>query len=351
MKLFFSEAQLAHQPKQYMVHGRIVDPFENPSRAMTLIDALAAVGLGRIEPADFGREPILSVHDEHYVTFLEGAYARFKELPNHGPEVLPNVHPYLGAGADLSRRGPPRPTGIIGQAGWYVGDLACAIMEGTFRAAYASAQTAIAGAQAVSAGEQAAFSLCRPPGHHAYADRASGFCYFNNAGVAAEVLRRTYPKVAIIDFDTHHGDGTQAIFYRRPDVFYGSVHTDPSAYYPHYAGYADETGAGDGEGANLNIPLAWGSGDDAFIAANEHLSSAVQRFQANALVLSAGWDAHQADPLSRLAVTTDGFCRIGEVWGKLRLPTVIVQEGGYSLEVIEDAAPAFVTAFRDVAGT
>ena len=351
MKLFFSEAQLAHQPKQYMVHGRIVDPFENPSRAMTLIDALAAVGLGRIEPADFGREPILSVHDEHYVTFLEGAYARFKELPNHGPEVLPNVHPYLGAGADLSRRGPPRPTGIIGQAGWYVGDLACAIMEGTFRAAYASAQTAIAGAQAVSAGEQAAFSLCRPPGHHAYADRASGFCYFNNAGVAAEVLRRTYPKVAIIDFDTHHGDGTQAIFYRRPDVFYGSVHTDPSAYYPHYAGYADETGAGDGEGANLNLPLAWGSGDDAFIAANERLSSAVQRFQADALVLSAGWDAHEADPLSRLAVTTDGFRRIGEVWGKLRLPTVIVQEGGYSLEVIEDAAPAFVAAFRDLAGT
>ena len=135
MKLFFSEAQLAHQPKQYMVHGRIVDPFENPSRAMTLIDALAAVGLGRIEPEDFGREPILSVHDEHYVTFLEGAYARFQELPNHGPEVLPNVHPYVGAGADLARRGPPRPTGIIGQAGWYVGDLACAIMEGTFRAA------------------------------------------------------------------------------------------------------------------------------------------------------------------------------------------------------------------------
>ncbi|HKH95366.1 MAG TPA: histone deacetylase family protein [Beijerinckiaceae bacterium] len=351
MKLLFSEAQLAHQPKQYMVHGRIVDPFENPSRAMTLIDALAPVGLARVEPDDFGREPILSVHDEHYVTFLEGAYARFVDLPNHGPEVLPNVHPYVGAGADLARRGPPRPTGIIGQAGWYVGDLSCAIMEGTFRAAYASAQTAIAGAQAVSAGEQAAFSLCRPPGHHAYADRASGFCYFNNAGVAAEVLRRTYPKVAIIDFDTHHGDGTQAIFYRRRDVFYGSVHTDPSAYYPHYAGYADETGAGDGEGANLNLPLAWGSGDDAFIDANERLCSAVQRFQADALVLSAGWDAHRADPLSRLAVTTEGFRRIGEAWGKLRVPTHIVQEGGYSLEVIEDAAPAFVAAFRDLAGT
>src|SRR5215204_4793024 len=295
MKLFFSDAQLAHKPKQYMVHGRIVDPFESPERATTLLNALEKCGLDRIEPEDFGRAPILATHADHYVEFFAEAYDRFMELPNHGPEVLPNVHPYRGAPPDLVCRDSPRPIGIIGRAGWYVGDLACAIMEGTFRAAYASAQTAIAGAQAVSAGEQAAFSLCRPPGHHAYADRASGFCYFNNAAVAAEVLRRTYPKVAIIDFDTHHGDGTQAIFYRRRNVFYGSVHTDPSAYYPHYAGYADETGAGDGEGANLNLPLAWGSGDDAFIDANERLCSAVERFQADALVLSAGWDAHQAD--------------------------------------------------------
>ena len=129
------------------------------------------------------------------------------ELPNHGPEVLPNVHPYRGAPPDLVCRDSPRPTGIIGRAGWYMGDLSCAIMEGTFRAAYASAQTAIAGAEAVLAGEAAAFSLCRPPGHHAYADRASGFCYFNNAAIAAEVLRGSFQKIAIVDFDTHHGDG------------------------------------------------------------------------------------------------------------------------------------------------
>jgi acetoin utilization deacetylase AcuC-like enzyme len=152
--------------------------------------------------------------------------------------------------------------------------------------------------------------------------------------------------VAIIDFDTHHGDGTQAIFYGRDDVFYGSVHTDPSAYYPHYAGYADEIGAGRGEGANLNLPLAQGSDDNAFIDANLRLADEVRMRGIEALVLSAGWDAHKDDPLSRLNVTSDAFRRIGKIWGKLNLPTLIVQEGGYSLAAVADAAPAFVHAFR-----
>lgn len=346
MKLFFSDAQLAHRPAQYMVHGRIVDPFENPDRATTLVDALARLGLARTQPGDLGTAPILAVHADHYVAFLEEAYERFTELPSHGPEVLPNVHPYRGAGPELLPRGAPRPTGILGRAGWYMGDMSCAVMDGTFRAAYASAQTAAAGAEAVLAGEQAAFALCRPPGHHAYADRASGFCYFNNAAIAAEILRRAFAKVAIVDFDTHHGDGTQAIFYRRGDVLYGSVHTDPSAYYPHFAGYADETGQGDGEGANLNLPLAQGAGDEAFVDANQRLAVAVQAHGAEALVLSAGWDAHKDDPLSKLAVTSDAFPRVGEIWGKLGLPTLIVQEGGYSLAAVAEAAPAFVAAFR-----
>lgn len=345
MKLFFTEAQLAHQPRQYMVHGRIVDPFENPNRATTLIASLEAAGLTRAEPADRGRAPILKVHADHYVAFLEEAYARFMELPNHGPEVLPNVHPYRGASLQFGDRGRPRVTGIIGRAGWYMGDMSCATMEGTFRAAYASAQTAIAGAEEILAGSGVAFALCRPPGHHAYADRCSGFCYFNNAGIAAEILRRTFARVAILDFDTHHGDGTQAIFYARDDVFYGSVHTDPSAYYPHFAGYADETGTGAGEGANLNLPLAQGAGDEAFIAANKRLAEATLAHDSEAIVLSAGWDAHRDDPLSKLAVSTDAFASIGALYGKLRLPTLIVQEGGYSLESIAAASRAFANAF------
>jgi len=350
MKLFFTETQLAHQPKQYMVHGRIVDPFENPNRATTLIASLESAGLQRAEPKDYGRAPILKVHADHYVGFLEEAYARFVELPNHGPEVLPNVHPYRGASLAYADRGPPRVTGIIGRAGWYMGDMSCATMEGTFRAAYASAQTAIAGAEDILSGARAAFSLCRPPGHHAYADRCSGFCYLNNAAIAAEVLRRKFDRVAIIDFDTHHGDGTQAIFYARGDVLYGSVHTDPSAYYPHFAGYADETGAGAGEGANLNLPLPFGADDAAFIAANARLCDATTSFGADALILSAGWDAHRDDPLSKLAVSTDAYARIGELYGRLELPTLIVQEGGYSLQAVAAASHAFTRAFRGAHG-
>lgn len=350
MKLLFSEAQLAHQPKQYMVHGRIVDPFETAERPKTLLKALAGVGLAPHEPTDHGREPIVAVHADHYVDFLGSAYEEFMRLPNHGPEVIPNAFPYYSADGDLTRRGPPRPTGILGRAGWYIGDLSCAMMERTFEAAYASAQTAITGAEAIVAGERSAYALCRPPGHHAYRDRASGFCFLNNAAIAAEYLRSAFPKVAIVDFDTHHGDGTQAIFFGRGDVFYGSTHTDPSAYYPHFAGYADEIGVGAGEGANLNLPLAQGAGDEAFIDANARLALAAQAFGAEALVISAGWDAHGGDPLSRLKVTTDAYARIGEHWGRLGLPTLIVQEGGYSLAAIAEAAPAFVAAFREAAG-
>jgi acetoin utilization deacetylase AcuC-like enzyme len=349
MKLYFSDVQLAHQPRQYMVHGRIVDPFENPNRAPALMAALEPLGFERADPGDHGRRAILDVHADHYLDFLEHAYARFAALPERGPELLPNVHPYAGAGPDLGRPRRPRPTGIIGQAGWYMGDMSCATMEGTFRAAYASAQNAIAAAEAVLAGASA-FALCRPPGHHAYQDRASGFCYLNNAAIAAQILRRTFARVAIIDFDTHHGDGTQAIFYARDDVFYGSVHTDPSSYYPHFLGYADETGAGAGEGANLNLPLVQGAGDAEFVEANSVLARAVEAHGAEALVVSAGWDAHKDDPLSRLAVTTDAFPRIGQIWGKLALPTLIVQEGGYSLAASAEAAPAFVAEFREAAG-
>ncbi len=350
MKFFFSDTQLAHQPTQYMVHGRLVHAFENADRASVLIEALESCGLTRMEPPSAGLAPILAIHADHFVEFLREAHGDFMKLANHGPEVLPNIHPYQGAGVDFAPRPKPRTTGIIGRAGWYVGDLSAVIAEGTYPAVIASAEAAVAAAETVAAGARAAFALCRPPGHHAYVDRASGFCFLNNAAIAAGILRQKWGRVAILDFDTHHGDGTQAIFYARDDVFFGSVHTDPSAYYPHFVGYADERGSGAGEGANLNLPLAHGADDDAFVAANRAMIAAAQTHGFDALVISAGWDAHHLDPLSKLSVTTEAFARIGELYGRLGLPTVIVQEGGYSLEAVAEASRSFMQAFRAARG-
>lgn len=350
MRYFFSQRQMAHQPQQYMVHGRIVHAFENSDRAGVILDALAEAGLEREETPAAGLAPILKVHADHFVDFLRTAHAEFQALPNCGPEVLPNIHAYVGALPTLAPRGRPRPTGIIGRSGWYVGDLSAVIGAGTYESAVASAEAAVAAVKNVLAGSGASFALCRPPGHHAYVDRASGFCFLNNAAIAAEVFRERFARVAILDFDTHHGDGSQAIFYARDDVFYGSVHADPSAYYPHFAGYADERGTGAGEGANLNLPQPYGADDDAFVAANATLIEAALRHGAQALVISAGWDAHRLDPLSKLAVTTDAYARIGELYGKVGLPTAILQEGGYSLEAVRAACSAFLTAYRAAKG-
>lgn len=345
MKLFFSPAQLQHRPQQYFRFGKIGQALENPARMETLAKALATLGLMRVEPADHGRDPILAVHDAAYVTFLETIWGLWQQLPDAGPEVLPNIHPYRGAGHDLIRQDRSRNTGAIGLTGYHVGDMSCAMGEGTWAAAYASAQAAIAGAHALLSGERRALALCRPPGHHCYRDRANGFCFLNNAAIAAELLRSRFAKVAILDFDTHHGDGTQAIFYARGDVLVASCHTDPADYYPFFAGFADERGHGAGEGANLNIPLATGSDDAAYLEAVTNLAKSVKAFGAEALVVSAGWDAHRDDPLSKLRVTSEAFPRLGDIMAGLNLPTLIVQEGGYSLAAIAEAAPSFVTSF------
>ena len=243
------------------------------------------------EPADVGREPILAVHADHYVAFRAEAYARFRQLPNHGPEVLPNVHPYIGADAFRAGAEGRAPRGSsVAPAG--ISATCPARRRRNLRAAYASAQTAIAGGRS---DPRAASARPSPyAGHPAITPMptAPPASAISTTPPSPPRCCAKLPRVAIVDFDTHHGDGTQAIFYARDDVFYGSVHTDPSAYYPHFAGYADETGAGAGDGDNLNLPLAQGAGDDAFLDANRALADAVTRFGAEALVISAGWDAH-----------------------------------------------------------
>ena len=345
MKVYYSKRQLEHRPQQIMLLGKLSPPVENPDRLEILARRLTKAGLKETAPADHGRDAIEAVHGADYVDFLASAYERWAANPKAGPEVLPNTHPYRGRGSAVGLSAKPRCSVVNAQAGWYIGDLNCAIGPGTWAAVYESAQAALSAAHAVIDGAAAAFALCRPPGHHAFADRASGFCFLNNAAIAANFIGQRAGRVAILDFDTHHGDGTQAIFYDRKDVLFASVHTDPTVYYPYFSGYADERGAGEGLGANLNVPLAPGSGDETFLEACRTLIEAVRIHKSEVLVVSAGWDAHRDDPLSLLDVSTDAFARIGELLADLRLPTLIVQEGGYSLEACENAAAAFIGAF------
>jgi acetoin utilization deacetylase AcuC-like enzyme len=183
-------------------------------------------------------------------------------------------------------------------------------------------------------GEDAVYALCRPPGHHAYRDLAGGFCFMNNSAIAAEHLRTKHERVAILDVDVHHGNGTQGIFYSRPDVLTVSIHADPTGYYPFVWGYADEKGEGNGLGTNLNIPLAIGTGDDGFIDALALAEKTIKSFAPTALVLALGLDASEHDPLAALKVTTPGFNRIGQAVARFGLPTVIVQEGGYLSDIL-----------------
>jgi acetoin utilization deacetylase AcuC-like enzyme len=283
------------------------------------------------------------VHAPDYLDYLEGAFAAWAALPNPGEEVVANIHPT----ADAIASGARRPGHIIGQAGWYSADTACPIGAGTWEASLAAAGVALASAAEATAGRQA-YALCRPPGHHAYAARAGGHCYLNNAALAAEALRRAgAARVATIDIDSHHGNGTQGIFWERGDVHCVSVHGDPDRYYPWYTGFAEERGAGAGEGRNLNLPLAFGTGDEGWLAAIAKGVETARASGAEALVVSLGFDASEQEPLGALAVTAEGFARAGAMLGALRLPSAIVQEGGYNVDLLGSLLERFMTGWGE----
>ena len=353
MKAFFTEDQLLHDPQQFMRLGRIAKPTDLPSRAHALRDALAARGIALEAPPEFGRAPLEAVHSTDYLDYLETAYGlwRAMKVPGLEPgiEVLPNLSPYVSGTPGVARAPCPSPS-LIARTGWYISDLACPIGPHTWRSVLRSAHTAVAAADAVLAsGElersELAYALCRPSGHHAHRDRAGGFCYVNNSAIATQRLRQRHARVAVLDVDAHHGDGTQNIFYARADVLTVSTHADPSAYYPFYTGYAHERGAGAGEGFNLNLPLPHGSGNAAFLSAVDQGIDAVREFGAEALVLPLGFDTYRDDPISVLALDLDAYREIGERVGALRLPTVVVQEGGYLVEAIGPALDNFLQGF------
>ncbi|MQA57929.1 histone deacetylase family protein [Pseudomonas piscis] len=337
MRSFFHPEQLLHHPRSYFSRGQMRTPQEVPERARRLVQAVHTLGFALEQPQDAGLQPLLAVHGAAYLEFLEQAHRRWKDIPEDwGEEVMSNIFV----------REPNALRGVLAQAARYLADGSCPVGEWTWRSAYWSAQSAIAGARALLDGEPAAYALCRPPGHHARAEAAGGFCYLNNAAIAAQVLRERYSRVAVLDTDMHHGQGIQEIFYERSDVLYVSVHGDPTNFYPGVAGFAEERGSGAGQGYNLNLPMAHGASEEDFLARLEQALAAVRAFDAQVLVLSLGFDIFELDPQSKVAVTRAGFASLGQHIRGLGLPCLIVQEGGYHLESLEDNARAF---FADAA--
>jgi len=339
MKAIFDERQWKHDPKHFMANGAILPNPEQPKRIEVLKAAALAAGCVFEAPPDAGLGPIAAVHTAEYVEFLKNIYTRWQRIEGAGEEVIPNIHP--------ANRTDSYPKSAVGQAGYHQADTACPVAEHTFEAAYWSAQTAVRGADHVAWGERSAYALSRPPGHHAYADLAGGFCFFNNAGIAAERLLKAGKRPAILDVDVHHGNGTQGIFYRRADVLTVSIHADPVRFYPFFWGHAQERGEGDGLGYNLNLPLQRGTGDDDYLKTLDAAFQRITAFGADTLIVALGLDAHIDDPFKGLAVTTPGFSRIGAAIAGLSLPTLFVQEGGYLSDTLGDNLTHVLQGFSE----
>jgi acetoin utilization deacetylase AcuC-like enzyme len=338
MKAVFAAAQLGHSPSRFLSMGNIVGYPEAPERARRLLQGARTAGAHIHAARNYPSDILETVHQRRYLRFLAHAFEEWSGLPASGPELMPSLRPLV----DYDRA----PKHILARAGIYLMDFACPITADTWRSAQASAFTALTAADLVLKGEPVAYALCRPPGHHAHRNRASGFCYLNNTAIVAEHLRSQHDRIAILDVDVHHGNGTQSIFYRRDDVLTVSIHADPSEFYPFYWGYESETGEGPGEGFNVNIPVPVKSSDDIWLAALDRAAEEITRFQPGALVVALGLDAHQSDPLQGGGVSTAGFARIAERIGRLRLPSVLVQEGGYLTGDLADNLAMFLTGFE-----
>jgi acetoin utilization deacetylase AcuC-like enzyme len=323
---------------------------EEPERGDALRDALLAAGANVTEPNDHGDAPVLAVHRPEFVDFLARVHDDWRAAGYATDPGQPLVVPYVFALAQLTSGRPPRRAASVhADVGRFAMDTMTLIGPGTYDAARAAVDCALTAADLVLDGARGAYAAVRPPGHHVGADFYGGSCYLNNAACAAQYLRdRGVDRVAVIDVDAHHGNGTQEIFYDRADVLYASAHVDPGAgWFPHFVGFADERGASAGEGANRNLPLAPGTGDAEWLAAIDTLATEAVGHGADALVVSLGVDAAMEDPESPLAISAAGFAAAGARLAAAGLPTVFVQEGGYHLGTFGGLVLSFLGGFED----
>jgi acetoin utilization deacetylase AcuC-like enzyme len=338
MRVYHSPASVRHDPTTFFRRGATITHPERAERYHVLRDAIVEAGMTLLEAGDAGLEPLQGVHSPEYLEFLAEGWNRRAEIDPNAEEILTTQF----ARPQMHRR----PNSLLGLLGYHTADTSTPLRAGTWSAVYGSAQCAVSAADS-AAKHGYAYALCRPPGHHAFSNSAGGFCYVNNTAVAAQRLRSVLRgRVAVIDIDVHHGNGTQGIFYQRADVLTISIHADPDSYFPFYCGYADETGEGEGRGFNLNLPQVHGAGDADFQAALEQALARVVTFAPAGLVVALGLDASEHDPLGVLKVTTKGFVGVADAIGRLGLPTVIVQEGGYVCPALPVNLVAFLREFE-----
>jgi len=343
MKTVYSDDHRLQDGKAELNEGKLVPCFEMPKRAEIVLDRVQDCGLGPvIAPERFGMAPLGRIHTQPFLRFLEGAWVAW--VAEHGAyDALPLNWPTRGFH-------PREPETIDGKLSYFSLDAGTPITAGTWAAVTAAADVALTGQKLVAGGERAAFSLCRPPGHHANADTYGGYCFLNNAAIAAQSFRDGgAARVAVLDIDYHHGNGTQAIFYDRADVLFVSLHGHPAQEYPYFAGYEDETGAGAGAGFNLNFPMRWGTGFDEWREALDQACRRIAEYAPEALVVSLGLDTFEGDPISRFKLKSEDYPKVGARIAALKLPTLFVMEGGYAVEALGINTLNVLTGFEDAA--
>lgn len=326
MRIYATTAHHGHHSLE-LDQGELIQSWESPARADIVDAELAARGFADVrQPGDLDRALIEHVHASAYVDFLQTAHQRWVVDGNAGSCAMSNGWP-------ARRMRHIRPEGIVAQLGYYSFAADCSIAANTWGAVVDAARSADAAAQYVAGGAGSAFARCRPPGHHASRDQFGGYCYLNNAAIAAERLRQSGAgRVAVLDVDYHHGNGTQDIFYHRGDVSFCSIHADPKVEFPYFLGHADEEGIAGGAGANLNLPLPHGTQSDEWFDALETSLQWIERRGAEAIVVSLGVDTFVDDPISQFRLGSQDFTRLGQRLATADRPMVFVMEGGYGAE-------------------
>jgi acetoin utilization deacetylase AcuC-like enzyme len=337
----YSDRHRLHDARGELIDGTMRPPFECPERADLVLGAVRAARLGDVvAPTAHGLEPLARVHDERFLTFLQEAWALWLEVHGDDADALPLAWP-------TRRMGQREPEAIDGRLSYFSFDAGSPIMGGTAEAVLASADVALTGADLLLRGNRSAFSLCRPPGHHAAVDLYGGYCFVNNAAAAAQaLLDGGMARVAVVDVDYHHGNGTQDIFWDRGDVLVCSLHGDPRQEYPFFTGYAEERGDGDGVDANRNHPLPMGTTAPTWFAALDEALGHVRAFGPEAVVVSLGVDTYVDDPISRFQLESPDYPVLGDRLAGLGVPTLFVMEGGYAVDAIGTNVAGVLTGFE-----